>query len=86
MESAVVAVVSIATLLLVLQLLREPGSCRLAAGLVAAMSDDPDAEAMSGSPEAQSLEAALRHGEGRVAVHVEGAAEPRRFSTALHCA
>lgn len=34
----------------------------LAAGLVAAMSDDPDAEAMSGSPEAQSLEAALRAG------------------------
>ena len=33
-----------------------------------------------------SLEAALRHGEGSVAVHVEGEAEPRRFSTALHCA
>ncbi|TFU03442.1 hypothetical protein EUV02_09740 [Polymorphobacter arshaanensis] len=34
----------------------------LAAGLVAAMSDDPDAEAHSGSPAAQSLEAALRAG------------------------
>ena len=33
-----------------------------------------------------SLEAALRHGEGRLAVHVEGEAEPRRFSSALHCA
>jgi excinuclease ABC subunit A len=33
-----------------------------------------------------SLEAALRHGEGGVAVHVEGEGEPRRFSTALHCA
>ncbi|HEY8234711.1 MAG TPA: excinuclease ABC subunit UvrA [Vicinamibacteria bacterium] len=33
-----------------------------------------------------SLEAALRHGEGKVALHVEGEARPRRFSTALHCA
>ena len=33
-----------------------------------------------------SLEAALRHGEGKLAVHVEGEAEPRRFSSALHCA
>jgi len=33
-----------------------------------------------------SLEAALRHGEGRVAVHVEGEERPRRFSSALHCA
>ena len=33
-----------------------------------------------------SLEAALRHGEGRVAVHVGAEAQPRRFSAALHCA
>jgi len=33
-----------------------------------------------------SLEAALRHGEGQLAVHVEGEAQPRRFSAALHCA
>jgi excinuclease ABC subunit A len=33
-----------------------------------------------------SLEAALRHGEGRVSVLVEGEAAPRRFSSALHCA
>ena len=34
----------------------------LAAGLVAAMSPNPDAEAVAGSPEAQSLEAAIRAG------------------------
>jgi excinuclease ABC subunit A len=33
-----------------------------------------------------SLEAALRHGEGRVELRVEGHAEPLRFSEALHCA
>ena len=33
-----------------------------------------------------SLEAALRHGEGRVALHVEDEPRPRRFSAALHCA
>ena len=33
-----------------------------------------------------SIEAALRHGEGRVALRVEGEAQPRRFSEALHCA
>jgi excinuclease ABC subunit A len=33
-----------------------------------------------------SLEAALRHGEGRLALHVEGERAPRRFSAALHCA
>ena len=33
-----------------------------------------------------SLEAALRHGEGRVELRVEGEALPRRFSEALHCA
>ena len=33
-----------------------------------------------------SLEAALRHGEGKLAVHVEGEEQPRRFSAALHCA
>jgi len=33
-----------------------------------------------------SLEAGLRHGEGKVALRVEGEPEPRRFSTALHCA
>ena len=33
-----------------------------------------------------SLEAALRHGEGRVELRVEGRAEPLRFSEALHCA
>ena len=33
-----------------------------------------------------TLEAALRHGEGKVAVHVEGEPAPRSFSTALHCA
>jgi excinuclease ABC subunit A len=33
-----------------------------------------------------SIEAALRHGEGRVELRVEGEAEPRRFSEALHCA
>ncbi|MCG6920193.1 MAG: excinuclease ABC subunit UvrA [Acidobacteria bacterium] len=33
-----------------------------------------------------SLEAALRHGEGHVEFHVEGEAQPLRFSEALHCA
>ena len=33
-----------------------------------------------------SLEAALRHGEGHVELRVEGETEPRRFSEALHCA
>ena len=33
-----------------------------------------------------SLEAALRHGEGRVELHVEGETAPRRYSEALHCA
>ncbi len=33
-----------------------------------------------------SLEAALRHGEGRVELRVEGETAPRRFSEALHCA
>ena len=33
-----------------------------------------------------SLEAALRHGEGKLAVHVEGEPHPSRFSSALHCA
>jgi excinuclease ABC subunit A len=33
-----------------------------------------------------SLEAALRHGEGRVELRVEGSREPMRFSEALHCA
>ncbi|HSB62503.1 MAG TPA: excinuclease ABC subunit UvrA, partial [Vicinamibacteria bacterium] len=33
-----------------------------------------------------SLEAALRHGEGHVLVQLEGRAEPLRFSEALHCA
>ena len=33
-----------------------------------------------------SLEAALRHGEGHVELRVEGEAVPRRFSEALHCA
>jgi excinuclease ABC subunit A len=33
-----------------------------------------------------SLEAALRHGEGRIELRVEGRPEPSRFSEALHCA
>ncbi|HSD27907.1 MAG TPA: excinuclease ABC subunit UvrA, partial [Vicinamibacteria bacterium] len=33
-----------------------------------------------------SIEAALRHGEGRVEFHVEGDPSPHRFSEALHCA
>ena len=33
-----------------------------------------------------SLETALRHGEGKVEVRVEGEALPRRWSEALHCA
>jgi excinuclease ABC subunit A len=33
-----------------------------------------------------SLEAALRHGEGHVEFHLEGEARPLRFSEALHCA
>lgn len=33
-----------------------------------------------------SLEAALRHGEGHVEFHLEGDAPPLRFSEALHCA
>ena len=33
-----------------------------------------------------SLEGALRHGEGHVEFHIEGAATPLRFSEALHCA
>ncbi len=33
-----------------------------------------------------SLETALRHGEGRVELRVEGETAPRRFSEALHCA
>jgi excinuclease ABC subunit A len=33
-----------------------------------------------------SLEAALRHGEGHVEFHVDGAPSPLRFSEALHCA
>ena len=33
-----------------------------------------------------SIEAALRHGEGHVELRVEGEADPRRFSEALHCA
>ncbi|MFN8095397.1 MAG: excinuclease ABC subunit UvrA [Vicinamibacteria bacterium] len=33
-----------------------------------------------------SIEGALRHGEGRVELRVEGEEHPRRFSEALHCA
>ncbi len=33
-----------------------------------------------------SIEGALRHGEGRVELRVEGEEQPRRFSEALHCA
>jgi len=33
-----------------------------------------------------SLESALRHGEGHVELRVDGASEPLRFSEALHCA
>jgi excinuclease ABC subunit A len=33
-----------------------------------------------------SIEAALRHGEGHVELRVEGEGEPRRYSEALHCA
>ena len=33
-----------------------------------------------------SIEAALRHGEGHVELRVEGETDPRRFSEALHCA
>ena len=33
-----------------------------------------------------SIEGALRHGEGRVELRVDGESEPRRFSEALHCA
>jgi excinuclease ABC subunit A len=33
-----------------------------------------------------SIEAALRFGDGRMEAHAEGAAEPLRFSRALHCA
>jgi excinuclease ABC subunit A len=33
-----------------------------------------------------SIEGALRHGEGHVELHLEGEGEPLRFSEALHCA
>ena len=55
-------------------------------GVVTVVLDRLQIEAGERQRIVDSLEAALRHGEGRLAVHVDGEGHPRRFSAALHCA
>ena len=64
----------------------EEASLRAEGGVVTVVLDrvtlDPDQRQRV----VDSIEGALRHGEGRVELRVDGEAEPRRFSEALHCA
>jgi excinuclease ABC subunit A len=55
-------------------------------GVVSVVLDRLRIEARERQRIVDSLEAALRQGEGRLAVHVQDEDHPRRFSTALHCA